>query len=140
MAVKINKGQALFSLTMTPLIDVVFNLLIFFLVVARFEQEEREIALPLPSASQAQPMIDRPNDLFINIDGEGRYFVNGQFLTAKQLDPVLHAAWVANPTTVSVIIRADKRCRWQHVVSALNACRKARIRQYRVATSDEPSG
>ncbi len=63
MTVKIDKGMALSSLSLTPLIDVVFLLLIFFLVATRFEQEEREIDLALAQASNAQPLITKPNKL-----------------------------------------------------------------------------
>ena len=44
MAVKIKKGAALGALSITPLIDVVFLLLIFFLVATRFEEAERELS------------------------------------------------------------------------------------------------
>jgi len=134
MAVKISKGSALESLTMTPLIDVVFLLLIFFLVASKFAEQERELDVLLPSASEAQPLIDKPREVFINVDAEGRYFVTGKFVTLDELHPVLNRAWVNNPGRVSVVIRADKRCRWQYIVSAMNACRKAHIRDYRVAT------
>ena len=53
MAVKIDKGSALDSLSLTPLIDIVFLLLIFFLVATKFAEEERELAVMLPEASEA---------------------------------------------------------------------------------------
>ena len=67
MAVKIKQGRALAALSMTPLIDVVFLLLIFFLVATRFEQEDRELDVVLPSASEAKPMTVAPEELFVNI-------------------------------------------------------------------------
>ena len=60
MAVKIRKGNALSSLSLTPLIDVVFLLLVFFLVTTRFAQEDYELNVVLPSASKAQPLIAEP--------------------------------------------------------------------------------
>ena len=51
MAVKIKKGTALGALSLTPLIDIVFLLLIFFLVATRFAEEDRERDVELPSAS-----------------------------------------------------------------------------------------
>ena len=77
MAVRIKKGVALSSLSLTPLIDVVFLLLIFFLVASRFAQEDREMDFPLPSASEAKPLIVQPRDLFVNIDKDGRVFIDG---------------------------------------------------------------
>jgi len=134
MSVKINKGSALASLSLTPLIDVVFLLLIFFLVATRFEEEERELDVLLPEASEAQPLTSKPREMFVNIDDKGRYFVTGRVVTLDQLFPILKAAWVNNPGRASVVIRADKRCRWEFVVAVMNACNKANIRDYRVTT------
>ena len=139
MAVKIKKGAALASLSLTPLIDVVFLLLIFFLVATEFAEEEREFKVLLPDASEAQPLTSKPRELFINIDSQGRYYVTGKVLTLGELHSVLKLAWVNNPGRASVIIRADKRCRWQYVVDAINACNKANIRDYRV-TARETTG
>lgn len=129
-----NKGSSLDSLTMTPLIDVVFNLLIFFLVASKFEAEERQLPVQLPDASEAQPLISKPKELFINIDHNGRYFVGGKNLSLNELQKLLFDTWSANPARASVIIRADERCRLQPVVAAMNACKKAHIRDYRLAT------
>lgn len=136
MAVKINKGTALESLNLTPLIDIVFLLLIFFLVATRFSEEERELDILLPDASEAQPLTSKPREMFINIDERGRYYVTGEFLSLKKLHPILEAAYVNNPGRTSVVIRADRRCDWEFVVGAMNACNKAKIRDYTVTTSD----
>ena len=53
MAVNIDKGRALDSINMTPVIDMVFLLLIFFLVASQFAEEERSLEVVLPSASEA---------------------------------------------------------------------------------------
>jgi biopolymer transport protein ExbD len=134
MSVKIDKGAALASLSMTPLIDVVFLLLIFFLVATRFAEEERELELRLPEASEAKPLTSKPQELFINIDKNGRYFVTGKLLTVSELQPVLNTAYVNNPGRASVVIRADRDCRWEPIVGAMNACNKAKIRDYKVTT------
>lgn len=137
MAVRLKQGTSLFSLSLTPLIDVVFLLLIFFLVATKFAEEERELDVRLPDASEAQPLTSKPRELFINIDADGRYFVRGEILTLDELYAALKVAWVNNPGRASVIIRADKRCSWQYVVAAINLCLKANIRNYRV-TAREP--
>ena len=132
MAVELEKTKSLFSLSLTPLIDVVFLLLIFFLVATEFAEEERELRVLLPEASEAQPLTSKPRELFLNIDAQGRYFVSGRTLTPDELDAALKMAWVNNPGRASVIIRADRRCPWQYVVAAINACLKANIRDYKV--------
>ena len=136
MAVTFKKGRALGALSLTPLIDVVFLLLIFFLVATRFAEEEREMDVVLPEASEARPLIAEPKQLFVNIDREGRYFVSGAQLDAQQLERALYQAWTNNPIQQEVIIRGDKQAAWQHIALAMNLCNKANIRNYKVATAE----
>jgi biopolymer transport protein ExbD len=136
MAVKIDKGSALSALNLTPLIDMVFLLLIFFLVSTKFAEDERQMDVLLPDATAAQPLTVKPRELFVNIDQHGRYFVAGKQLDLPHLDQVLKTAWVNNPGRASVIIRADKRCQWEHVAAAMNACNRAKIRDYKVTTRE----
>ena len=63
------------ELSMTSMIDVVFLLLIFFLVSSRFSEEERELDLNLPSVTEALPASAQLDELVVNIDAEGRYFI-----------------------------------------------------------------
>jgi biopolymer transport protein ExbD len=137
MSVKINKGEALGGLNLTPIIDVVFLLLIFFLVATRFEEEERSLDVVLPQASEAMPLVAKPKELFVNVDDRGRYFVSGQFVTEAELEAALVQAAANNPGRQTVIIRADKRCVWQFIVTVMDLCNKAGIRDYRVTA--EPS-
>ena len=71
MAVKIRSSRALGTLNLTPLIDVVFLLLVFFLVATRFAEEDRELDVLLPSASEAAAVTAEPNELAINISETG---------------------------------------------------------------------
>ena len=134
MSVKIDKGSAPGTLSLTPLIDIVFLLLIFFLVATRFAEEERELDLNLPDASEAQPLTSKPHDLFINIDRQGRFYVTGKILDVEQLFKVLKRAYDNNPGRVTAVVRADEDCRWEPVVAAMNLCKKAGIRDVRPAT------
>ncbi len=99
MPIQIRRGTALDAMNMTPLIDVVFLLLIFFLVATRFAQEDRELPVQLPSASNAMPMTMEPQELVVNVDDKGMYFVDGQVLDANGLERVLQTAATNNPLT-----------------------------------------
>ena len=137
MAVKINKGQALGSLSLTPLIDVVFLLLIFFLVATRFAQEDRELEVVLPSASVAQPLIAAPKEVFVNIDQNGKFYIEGTFMTTDEVGEALERAAVNNPVNQSVVIRADKRVQFDFVVAVMNACNEVGITDYTVTTAGQ---
>jgi biopolymer transport protein ExbD len=134
MAVNINKGNSLDSLNMTPLIDIVFLLLIFFLVATKFEEQERALDIKHPEASEAMPLTSRVKEFVINIDSKGRYIVNGKVLSVAGLDGVLAQAAANNPQGQKVIIRADGRVVYQYVVTAINLCLKNELRDY-VATA-----
>lgn len=137
MAVQLNKGKALDALNLTPLIDVVFLLLIFFLVASRFEEEALVMDVVLPQASEARPLVAQPKELIVNVDREGKWYVQGRELTQAELLVALRQAEANNPGRQTVLIRADKRCHWQSVVTVMDLCNKAKIRDYRVTTSAE---
>lgn len=137
MSVKIRKGSALSSLSLTPLIDVVFLLLVFFLVTTRFAQEDYELAVVLPSASEAQPLMVEPKELFINVDRQGNYVVDGQIMVRDEVEEVLRQAVANNPVNQSVVIRADKRVEFDHVVAIMNLCNRTGVRDYSVTTQQQ---
>lgn len=133
MAVKIKTGRALAALSITPLIDVVFLLLIFFLVATRFEQEERQLDLPLPDASEAVPLTVAPKQMFIDIDESGAYVLGNRKMDVDEMQDALVQAVRNNPMSQAVIIRAHKHVELMHVVSAINACKKAKVADYTMA-------
>lgn len=137
MAVKIHKGFVSGDIDMAPMIDCVFLLLIFFLVATEFEKTERELATQLPQASEAMPITAKPKELTVNVDKDGRIIVNRQTLTEAQLLAALQQAAANNPGRQKVIIRADRRCVWQHVVTVMDLCNKAHIRDYVVAAAND---
>jgi biopolymer transport protein ExbD len=137
MAVQLNRGRALGLLDLTPMMDMVFNLLIFFMVVSQFEKSERDLKVLLPDGSEAMPMTVKPRELFINIDKEGRYFVRSREVDAEALASLLTQAALNNPASQSVIIRADKRAAWDYVAAAMRMCNQAGIRDYSASLSDD---
>ncbi len=136
MAVKIKKGSSLSVLNLTPLIDVVFQLLLFFLVVTRFASEDRELDVMLPVASEARPLIAQPRELFVNIDHQGRFFVDGKIVSGDEVERMLRQAAADHR---SVIIRADRRVQLDSAVFVMNACNKAGIFDYKLTTAGEDS-
>jgi biopolymer transport protein ExbD len=120
---------------MMPLIDVVFLLLIFFLMASRFEQEERELKVSLPEVVEAQPLT-MTKELVINITAEGNYLVAQQQYGEEQLAALLDVSKRNNPQQ-SVLIRGDGRTAWKYGVRVMGLCNKAKISNYRVAAIQE---
>lgn len=130
----INKGLSDKSLSLTPLIDVVFLLLIFFLVATRFEEEERDMAVNLPRASAAEPTIFPGKEIFVTITPTGDFFLDGQQHSAASLQNKLKNLHENNPGKQRVKIRADEKSLTSHLVTVMNACNQASIRDYTIAT------
>jgi biopolymer transport protein ExbD len=123
---------------MMPLIDIIFLLLIFFLMASSFkkaEREERELKVMLPEVTEAQPLADT-QDLVINVTPEGKYVVAQKQLSEEQLLALLNLTHRKNPQK-PVLIRGDARSAWQHGVRAMGLCNKAKISNYRVAAVQE---
>lgn len=122
------------TLNLTPLIDVVFLLLIFFMVTTTF-REESEIQIDLPTASN-KPMNYEPQTLEILINREGHFFVNQQALINTQLDTLKRAlrekmSELENP---AVIVSADANSPHQAVVMAMDASRQVGLTRLSIAT------
>ncbi len=134
MSVTINKGRALSTLSMTPLIDVVFLLLIFFLVATRFEEEERSMEIELAESSQSMPLTAQPKTIFINVLANGTYDLSKTIYSPEALQEYLKAH-----NTQPVVIRPARNVEHQYVVNAHKWCHAAGIQDVKEAVVDEPA-
>jgi biopolymer transport protein ExbD len=129
-------------LDMTPMIDCVFQLLLFFLVASHFEEQARmtgegELDANLPEAAAAMPMVMRPQELIVNIDGQGQFFVSGELQSEPQLGFLLRRSQNDNPGNQSVVIRGDETADWKYIARVMSLCNQAQISDYRVAVVPE---
>ena len=136
MSLKIEKGKLSGSLEMTPMIDIVFLLMIFFLVASKLEEADRSIDVVLPRASEAKPLTSRPRELIVNIDREGKYYSGSNPVSLEQLEDFLIQAAADNPGKQTVVVRADENVAHKFVVGAMNACVKSGIDDYQVQSAE----
>ena len=115
---------------LTPVIDVVFLLLIFFLVATRFNQEEREIATRLAEVAIAQPLTMPPQEVIVNITEKGDYIVAGKTLSHESLANFLHQVAVKNPSTQKVQLRTDERVSFGYAAHVMGLCERENIKHY----------
>ncbi|TWT95456.1 ExbD/TolR family protein [Neorhodopirellula pilleata] len=140
MAVELKRSNIAGTLSLTPLIDVVFLLLIFFLVTSEFEDEERRLDIVLPSATSAVPMTSKPREVVVDIDETGKIYLRGKVTPMEELEEVLKNAVASNPTSQTVVIRADQAASFQPVVNVMDVCNRTGVSDYSVTTKDGPSG
>ena len=123
------------EVNLPPLIDVVFLLLIFFMVSTTFEQQSR-IQIELPEAT-ATPAETEDESLEIVIDAQGRYFIGERQVVnseVKTLKSAISKA-VEGRESITVIIRSDASTPYQAVITALDATSQLGLTQISLATS-----
>lgn len=124
-AEEVNTGV---SIELTPMIDMVFLLLIFFLVATTFRQEEREMQIALPFAASAAPISSIIQDLIINIDAEGKIVLGGRTLNAAELRNIITTAVVKNPEQ-KITVRGDRGTAYANIVTVLDICKDSGIQE-----------
>ena len=123
---------------MTPMIDIVFLLMIFFLVASKLDEADRAIDVVLPQAAAAKPLTTRPREFVINIDRAGNYFAGARPVRLDELKDLLVQTAADNPARQTVVVRADEEVAHKFVVAAMDACVQAGIDDYQVqAASDD---
>ncbi len=124
------------GVNLTPLIDVVFILLLFFMVTTTFNRHS-ELRIDLPEAStESQP--EQKKQLEIAIDASGTYFVNGQKMVNTKAETLLLALRkaIGNDKEVPVSIRADAKTPHQSVITAMDAASKLGLTKMSIATTE----
>ena len=123
------------DVNLTPLIDVVFLLLIFFMVSTTFEHQSR-IQVELPEAS-AEPTTPEDESLEIIVDAQGRYFIGEEQVVNTQLKTLKGAIAkvIGDRTDMPVIVRADANSPHQSVVTVLDATSQLGLTRISLATT-----
>jgi biopolymer transport protein ExbD len=121
------------ALNLTPMIDIVFNLLIFFMVGTRFADLERQFDVQLPTVGEAQPLTNLPDEIVVNIFEDGKIVVSQKTLTLHELEIRLKEAQ-ARYADQAVLIRGDGGGVYQNVMDVLAVCQRARIANFSLAT------
>jgi len=123
------------EVNLTPLIDVVFLLLIFFMVSTTFEHQSRiQIELPEATAEETKP---EDESLEIIIDAQGRFFIGEEQVVNTELNTLKGAIskTVGEREGIPVIIRADAKTPHQAVITALDATSQLGLTRISLATS-----
>lgn len=112
------------QLNLTPLIDVVFLLLIFFMVSTTFNKQS-EISIELPEAS-GKPLKTEKFVIEVEIDNQGRYFVNQQRVKDNKVSTLKRAIRLTQGKNKDpqLIISSDRNTPYQSVVTAMDAARQ----------------
>ncbi len=125
------------SINLTPMIDIVFLLIIFFMVGTKFSELndiERDIALQVPQVTDAQALTSAPRKRVINVFQDGRIILDKKSVTIDELQNELANAR-QQYQKLGVVIRGDADSRYQNVANVIATCRKADITDLNISVS-----
>jgi biopolymer transport protein ExbD len=123
------------SLNITPLIDVVFLLLIFFLVATSFQRIQKELEVDLPSAEAAGSVSMDIQPIAVTVSKDGKITMAEKEVPLSELPGRLRDA-VAAAKKPRVFVRGDAKTYHENVVAVLSACQAAGITDVSLATED----
>jgi len=125
------------EMQLAPMIDVVFLLLIYFVVSWNFAKFEAEVNISVPKSEDSNPSEPPPGEIVIAVAPDGRVQVNRQTMTREQLYEKLSRVASLFPGQ-AIILRGDEEAEFTHVMAVLDTCQKAGI--WNVAFAADPSG
>lgn len=125
---------------MTSLIDVVFLLLIFFMVSTSFVKQS-QINISLPQADSSTVIPEAADQIDIMITETGTFLVNGRELINNRAETIRNALQKvsAGRSNLPLTISADANAKHQHVVTAMDVAGRLGFTQISIATVNDPT-
>ena len=127
-------GSERTGIQLAPMIDVVFLLLIFFIVLWNYARFETEIDISVPAASAGENPERTIGEIVVNVKKGGQIIIEGVEKSETETLEMFNNIVAAYPDQ-ALILRGDKEASFDHIVKVLNLCKKANIWNISFATS-----
>ncbi|HCS50456.1 biopolymer transporter ExbD [Rubinisphaera sp.] len=113
-------------LNLTPMIDIVLLLIIFFMVGTKFSDAERQFEIELPTVSDALPLTELPDEVVVSVAKTGELFLGDTLVTIVELEEQLKVA-KSRYADQGVVVRGDATGSYQNVMDILAVCHRVGI-------------
>ncbi len=120
------------TLNLTSMIDIVFLLIIFFMVGTEFTDMERKIPLQVPEVADEGTLTAAPQRRIVNVYRDGRVTLDDAEMTLGELTATL-AAICRQYDDLAILVRGDGRGDYQRVAEVLTACKRAGVKRLEIA-------
>jgi len=126
-------------MNMTPMIDVVFQLIIFFITAIDMQRRDLDLQLKLAMAPHGKPVTARnPLTIYVDVDQQGRISIGGVRMTVDYLYVVLRKAVNEfGQRNVPVVIRGDMKATHEEIRKVMDACSRAGLFSVKFAAIQE---
>lgn len=126
------------GINMTPMIDVVFQLIIFFVTTVDLEAKAIDENLKMAMAPHGVAVEKKdPRTIFVDVDANGRIAIARVVMSAPMLRLVLRKSVAEYGQTVPVVIQADGRTKHEHVKAVMDSCAAAGLWKVKFAAKKE---
>ncbi len=126
------------TLNLTAMLDIMFLLIIFFMLGTRFVDDERKIGLRVPEVIDRGALTPAPARRTVNVYRDGAITLDQTQVTLPELVDKLKSAR-RQYNELGVLVRGDGDDKYQRIVSVLNACKQAGIQNLGIAVRPMPA-
>jgi len=124
-------GHALAELNITPLLDLVFVLLVIFIITT--PQMMNNLEMSLPSGKPPPPTTEKPKVNKIDVHADGSTYLNEELVTVPELKTKLETLKASDPD-LKVVVKGSDEVDYQHMVSVLDVLQQLDITKVGLAT------
>jgi biopolymer transport protein ExbD len=126
--IRVHEPESNIHIDFIPMVDVLFNLVVFFLLATTIKQAEREMQIALPVARSGAPISAMMREIVVNVDAEGRMIVGGRPIASEDLRTIVSESVAANPEQ-KVTVRGDRTTAYANIVAVLDICKGSGIQE-----------
>ena len=127
------------NINLTPMIDIVFLLMIFFMVGTKFTELEKTIALQVPAVNPSNKLESPTDAVVLNVNADGQIVLDGNEVPRGKLADALATA-KQKRGDFSLYIRGDEAAPHGVMARVYSACRRAGIQRFGVAVTFDANG
>ena len=121
-------------LQLTSMTDMIFLLLIFFIVTTTFKKIETKLDVKIPKAKGVSDL--KKKEVVIEIGREGEVAFNGIITNLKELEKKLYSISIKNPNQL-IVIKADRLVKYEKVVKVMGLCKTSNLENLGMAAEPE---
>jgi biopolymer transport protein ExbD len=116
----LGEGSNSYSLSdsLTPLVDIIFLLIIFFLVSSTFEKNENKLGINLPSTKGKGVKTKKSKEWIVSVNQDGKVYLNSEELNFEKLESILKQNR-AKSKKINIVLKADKKAEYGNIAKLI---------------------
>ena len=122
---------------LAAMVDILFLLLLFFMLTSLYASREAELNITLPVSKEASDIERQKQEITVNVKADGTYVINQITYSAEQVDEILRVLSEVPYKGEHIIVRGDKEAKYDHIIKLLDLCKRHNVWNVSFAVSKE---